>query len=107
MALDFILSLLKNKKDENILFTIKSGPVVHYSKLSARQIAESPKFRAVSGDEVIDFVVPKGNGEKVAIIELQEPLLTSNICVSPYIKHINHIITITISLKKLTRLFIS
>jgi len=27
--------------------------------MSARQIAESPKFGAVSGDEVIDFVVPK------------------------------------------------
>ena len=41
------------------LFTIKAGPVVHYSNMSARQIAESPKFGAVSGDEVIDFVVPK------------------------------------------------
>lgn len=53
---------------------------LHYSKMSARQIAESPKFGAVSGDEVIDFVVPKENGEKVAIIELQEAFLTSNSC---------------------------
>ena len=46
MTLDFILSLFKNKRDENILFTIKAGPVVHYSNMSARQIAESPKFGA-------------------------------------------------------------
>ena len=73
MTLDYILSLFKNKRDESIIFTVKYGPVVHYNKMSARQIAESPKFGAVSGDEVIDFVVPKGNGEKVDIIELQEP----------------------------------
>ena len=86
MTLDFILNMFQGKRDEGILFTIKSGPVVHYSKMSARQIVESPEFGVVSGDEVIDLVLPKDNGERIAIIELQEPLLSSHISISPYIR---------------------
>jgi len=86
MTLVFILNMFQGKRDEGILFTIRSGPVVHYSKMSARQIVESPEFGAVSGDEVIDLVLPKDNGERIAIIELQEPLLSSHISISPYIR---------------------
>ncbi|WP_026659247.1 hypothetical protein [Butyrivibrio sp. AC2005] len=86
MTLKFILNMFGSNKEKNHLFTVRSGEIVHYDKMTADKIKASKDFYAVSEDAVFDMHVSAEGGQMITEIELEEALPEGQGCLSPFIR---------------------
>ena len=86
MTLKFILNMFGSNKEKDPLFTVRSGEIVHYDKMTADKIKASKDFYAVSEDAVLDMHVFEEGGQIVTEIDLEEVLPEGHGCLSPFMR---------------------